>query len=185
LDALIVAGVSCPAPMDGAVVAILSAWNDGLAPGRARVALDRLDRLRRDDSAVAARLADTAARDVAIRAAHRAYDRGDLTAARRYMQRAAARGSGARVAHDLAALELAAGAGRRGGRLDQVIRALEAVAGEVPAALYNLGVARDRAGEPRRALDDYRRAKAAGIDAPGLDRRIQIKERLWTAGDHR
>jgi predicted negative regulator of RcsB-dependent stress response len=113
---------------------------------------------------------------VALEAAREAFNLGQLGQARRYLT--AARGANARVgndevAHNLAALDLAEG------KTDVAIQQLEKLAGKMPEALVNLGLAYDRKGDPVKALDAWRRAKKAGSRHPGLAEWIEAKERVY------
>jgi tetratricopeptide (TPR) repeat protein len=115
-----------------------------------------------------------AARDIALRSAEEAYDRGNvglaarqLAIAEKYDRRSP------ELRHNQAVLMLASG------RLDAAIEELRRLEGEVPEALVNLGVAYDKKGDAQRALDYYRRALAAGVRFAPLRGWIDAKERFW------
>ena len=77
------------------------------------------------------------------------------------------------MAHNLAVLDLA------DGNVDSAIAQLERVAGKVPEALVNLGIAYERKGDPVKALDAWRRARKAGVRFPQLAEWIESKERVY------
>ena len=173
-----VSGATCPfpSPADAQAVPILVAFTEGLGPKRGAKALERLTALATKASGPAAALLGTAIRVVALDAASDAYHDGDIAAARRYL--AAARTAKARVgtdevAHNLAVLELA------DGKLDSAIQQLERLAGKVPEALVNLGIAYERKGDHPKALEVWRRAKRAGVRFAPLPQWIDAKERIY------
>lgn len=170
-------GAGCPfaAPADKLAVPILEAWNDGLSRRRARVALRRLDALRKRATGPAQVLWQTAVRDVALRGAVEAYDSGDLATARRLVAAAssvAPRGA-ADVEQARAVMLLEAGT------LDGAIAALATIADEVPEAHLNLGIAWERKGDPLRAAHHFEAALAAGIKHPQLRAWVESKRRVW------
>ena len=77
------------------------------------------------------------------------------------------------VAHNLAVLDLA------DGHVDAAIPQLERIAGKVPEALVNLGIAFERKGDQPKALDAWRRAKKAGVRFAPLSEWIDAKERIY------
>lgn len=79
------------------------------------------------------------------------------------------------LAHNLAVIDLQEG--RAAGE-----RALERLAGRPPEALVNLGILRDRRGEPKKALDLYRQALQRGAKTPKLREWIDVKDRLFGEG---
>jgi len=174
-----ITGQSCPfpAPADTQAAPILAAFVDGLRPGRAGKALDKLTSLRA--TGVAAALQGTAVRVVALEAAQDAYRAGQLAQARKYLgiaKAANARVGGDEIAQDLAAIDLA------DGKLDAAIAELERQAQKLPEALVNLGIAYERKGEPQKALDAWRRARKAGVRFPQLTDWIDAKERIYGEG---
>jgi tetratricopeptide (TPR) repeat protein len=88
----------------------------------------------------------------------------------------AARGLGARgpsLEHNLAVLDLVQGRGA------QAARVLEGLGARVPEALMNLGIYFDRQGDPKKALDYYRRAYERGVRVARLRTWLDVKERLF------
>ncbi len=172
-------GQSCPfpPPADTQAAPILIAFTEGRSSAkRAGKALDRLTALGGKSSGPALVLLNTALRVVALEAAQDAYRSGQLGPARKYLN--AARGVNARigtdeVVHNLAALDLAEG------KLAAAIPQLERVAARVPEALVNLGIAYERKGDPRRALEAWRRARKAGVRFAPLAEWIESKERVY------
>ncbi|MCS6913243.1 MAG: tetratricopeptide repeat protein [Myxococcales bacterium] len=77
--------------------------------------------------------------------------------------------------HNLAVLDLIEGRGA-------AERTLERLGGRPPEALVNLGLLRDRRGEPKKALELYRRALEKGARVPRLREWIDVKERLLGGG---
>lgn len=57
--------------------------------------------------------------------------------------------------------------------------ALEALGGDPPEALVNIGILHDRAGRPRDAYDAWQRAKARGVQSRELQRWIDAKKRIY------
>jgi tetratricopeptide (TPR) repeat protein len=176
-----VAGQSCPfpSPADTQAVPILTAFVDGLTPRHASRALDKLTSLQSKAAGAAAALLGTAIRVVALDAAQEAYRDGDLGAARRYLSTAKAANAkvGAdELAHNLAVIDLA------DGHVDAAIAELERLAGKVPEAWVNLGIAYERKGDQQRALDAWQRAKKAGVRFTALPEWIDAKERIYGGG---
>jgi tetratricopeptide (TPR) repeat protein len=184
-----VGGRSCrfPPPADLQITPILSALVDGLSPRRAGRSLERLAALAARSSGVAAGLAATAIRVVALEAAADAYRRDNLALARKLL--ATARGATARVggdevAHDLVAIDLADGLASGSGRgiadrkLDAAIAQLERLAPRMTEALVALGIAYERKGDPRKALEAWRRARKGGSRFAPLAEWIEAKERI-------
>ena len=121
-------------------------------------------------------LLNTAIRVVALEAAQDAYRGGSLSQTRKYLN--AAKNVNSRVgvdelAHNIAALDLAEG------NVDAAINGLERVAGKLPEALVNLGIAYERKGDPLKALDAWRRARKAGARFAPLSDWIESKERIY------
>ncbi|MBA2542880.1 MAG: hypothetical protein H0V17_24755, partial [Deltaproteobacteria bacterium] len=173
-----ITGQSCPfpPPADTQAAPILVAFSEGLNPRRAGKSLDKLTALGGKSTGPAAVLLNTSIRVVALEAAREAFNTGQLAAARRYLTQA--RNANARVGndevlHNLAALDLAEG------KVDAAIAQLDKLAGKLPEALVNLGIAYDRKGEPQKALDAWRRAKRAGARFAPLNDWIESKERIY------
>ncbi len=173
-----ITGQSCPfpPPLDTQAAPILVAFTEGLNPKRAGKALERLTQLGGKSSGVAANLLGTAIRVVALNAAQDAYRSGALPQADKYL--ATARGAAARIGSDeiaqnIAVLDLAEN------RVDNAIGQLERLAGKVPEALVNLGIAYERKGDQAKALDAWKRAKKAGVRFPPLNDWIESKERIY------
>ncbi|MCE9580399.1 MAG: tetratricopeptide repeat protein [Deltaproteobacteria bacterium] len=178
LRALGTAPCPFPAPADVQAVPILTALNDGLRPRRAEAALAKLATLQRSATGAARALVVTAVRVVALRAADDAYRAGDLKKATRYLASARtveSRLGADELAHNQAVVELASG------RTAAAIPVLERLAGRVPEALVNLGIAYDRQGEPQKALEAWRRARKAGVGFAALGDWIAAKERIYGA----
>lgn len=74
-----------------------------------------------------------------------------------------------RVAMDRAALSLDKGD----------LGVMEGLGGNPPEALINLGIIYDQLGRPKDAYDAWVRAKARGIQVPGLQRWIEAKKRIY------
>lgn len=168
-----------PPPADTQASAILIAFTDGLEPRRAARALDRLTALASKASGITAQMLGTATRIVAINAAQDAYRKGRFARARQYLAIAktanAAAGSD-EIAHDIAVIDVAEG------RYDAAITALERLAGKLPEALVNLGLAYERKGDHARALDAWRRARKANVRFPQLTDWLDAKERIYGEG---
>ncbi len=176
-----VAGQSCPfpPPADTQAVPILNAFIDGLSPRHAARALDKLTSLGAKATGPAAALLGTAIRVVALDAAQDAYHDGQLAQARKFL--GTAKAANARVgvdelAHNLAVLDLA------DGHVDAAIGELERLAGKVPEAWVNLGIAYERKGDHQRALDAWQHAKKAGVRFAALPEWIDAKERIYGGG---
>ena len=172
-----VQGQSCPfpSPADTQAAPILAAFTEGRNPKRASKALDKLQALAPKSTGPAAALLGTSIRVVALEAAQDAYRGGSSSQARRFLniaKNANSRVGTDEVAHNLAVLDLA------DGNLDAAIAGLERVAGKVPEALVNLGIAYERKGDPAKALDAWRRAKKANVRFPQLADWIESKERV-------
>jgi tetratricopeptide (TPR) repeat protein len=75
--------------------------------------------------------------------------------------------------HNLAVIDLFFG------RVPAAEKVFQAVVSRVPEALVNLGIIRDRQGDGRGALEQYRRASERGVRSPKLKEWIDVKERLW------
>ncbi|HEX7701992.1 MAG TPA: hypothetical protein VF403_14750, partial [Kofleriaceae bacterium] len=56
---------------------------------------------------------------------------------------------------------------------------LEALAGNPPESLVDLGIVYDMLGKPKEAYDAWNRAKSRGVTAPGLQRWIDAKKRIY------
>jgi hypothetical protein len=56
---------------------------------------------------------------------------------------------------------------------------LEALGGNPPESLIDLGIVYDMLGKPKEAYDAWNRAKAKGATAPGLQRWIDAKKRIY------
>ncbi len=56
---------------------------------------------------------------------------------------------------------------------------LEALAGNPPESLVDLGIVYDMIGKPKEAFDAWQRAKARGVVVPGLQRWIDAKKRIY------
>jgi tetratricopeptide (TPR) repeat protein len=56
---------------------------------------------------------------------------------------------------------------------------LEALAGNPPESLVNLGIVYDMAGKPKEAYDTWQRAKARGVNARDLQKWIDAKKRIY------
>ena len=74
-----------------------------------------------------------------------------------------------RIDLDRAALALG------GGKLGE----LEAMNGNPPESLVDLGIVYDMIGKPREAYDSWTKAKAKGVAAPGLQKWIDAKKRIY------
>jgi len=173
-----VSGQSCPfpPPADTQAAPILIAFTEGRNAKRAGKALDKLTALAGKSSGPAAVLLNTSIRVVALEAAQDAYRGGQLAQVRKYLNAAKAVTSRVGVdelAHNLAALDLA------DGQVDAAINGLERVAGKLPEALINLGIAYERKGDPLKALDAWRRARKAGARFAPLNDWIESKERIY------
>jgi tetratricopeptide (TPR) repeat protein len=173
-----VSGQSCPfpPPADTQAAPILIAFTEGRNAKRAGKALDKLNALAGKSSGPAAVLLNTAIRVVALEAAQDAYRGGSNSQARKYLN--SARNVNSRVgtdelAHNLAVLDLA------DGNYDSAIAQLERVAGKIPEALVNIGIAYERKGDPVKALDAWRRAKRANVRFAPLNDWIESKERIY------
>ncbi|MEO8551290.1 MAG: tetratricopeptide repeat protein, partial [Kofleriaceae bacterium] len=59
------------------------------------------------------------------------------------------------------------------------VNELEALAGNPPESLVDLGIVYDMMGRPKEAYDAWVRAKARGVTAPGLQRWIDAKKRIY------
>ncbi len=173
-----ISGQSCPfpPPADTQAAPILIAFTEGLRDQRrAAKALDKLTALGGKSTGPAAVLLNTSIRVVALEAARDAFNAGQYSAARRYLNQARsanARVGNDEVAHNLAAVDLAEG------KVDAAIAQLERLAGKLPEALVNLGIAYDKKGDPQKALDAWRRAKRAGSRYAPLNDWIEAKERI-------
>lgn len=174
-----ITGQSCPfpPPADTQAAPILVAFTEGIRdPRRASKSLDKLTALGGRSTGPAAVLLGTSIRVVALEAARDAFNSGQWAAARRYLlqaRNANARVGNDEVAHNLAAVDLAEG------KVDLAIAQLEKLAGKLPEALLNLGIAYDKKSEPQKALDAWRRAKRAGARHPNLNDWIEAKERIY------
>ena len=173
-----VSGQSCPfpPPLDTQAAPILVAFTEGLQPKRAAKALDRLTALGGKSAGAAAALLGTAMRVVALNAAQDAYHDGQVAQARKFLATAKAANAkvGAdEVAHNLAVLDLA------DGKVDLAIQQLDRLAGKVPEALVNLGIAYERKGDHVKALDAWRRAKKLNVRFAPLPEWIDAKERIY------
>jgi len=173
-----VQGQSCPfpSPADTQAAPILAAFTEGRTAKRASRALDRLQALAPKAIGPASALLATSIRVVALEAAQDAYRGGSSTQARRFLtiaKNANSRVGTDEVAHNLAVLDLA------DGNVDAAIAVLERVAGKVPEALVNLGIAYERKGDPVKALDAWRRARKANVRFPQLADWIESKERIY------
>jgi tetratricopeptide (TPR) repeat protein len=174
----VVSGQSCPfpPPADTQAAPILIAFTEGLNPRRAGKALDRLTLLTGKSTGPAAALLGTSMRVVALEATRDAYGNNQLAQARKYLT--TARSANARVGNDEVALNLAV-LDLAEGRIDSAIGQLERLAGKLPEALVNLGIAYERKGEPQKALDAWRRARKSGSRFPQLVDWIESKERIY------
>ncbi|MBL9020459.1 MAG: tetratricopeptide repeat protein [Myxococcales bacterium] len=176
-----VQGQSCPfpSPADTQAAPILAAFTEGRTPKRASKALDKLQALAPKATGPAAALLGTSIRVVALEAAQDAYRSGQSAQARRFLniaKNASSRVGTDEVAHNLAVLDLA------DGNVDAAIAGLERVAGKVPEALVNLGIAYERKGDPVKALDAWRRARKANVRFAQLGDWIESKERVYGEG---
>jgi hypothetical protein len=169
-------------------VPILAAFAEGLDPQRAGGAFDRLTGLARKASGPAKQLVASAIRVVAVEAAAEAYRRGRIAATRRYLVAARSDAGGAgdardaqlggdELAYDLALLDVTEAVA--GPKLDAVIAQLERLAPRLPEALVTLGLAYERSGQPRKALEAWRRARKAGLRFAPLAAWIDWKQRMY------
>jgi len=166
----------CPfvAPADELGVPILIAWNEGASLKKAKTALKRLEALRKKASGVAEPLARLAGKDIALRAAQEAYEGGSLKSAATYLSEAKLYDKRSpELAHNLAVIDLA------NGKLDAAIEALENIADDVPEAYVNLGIAYEKKGDARKALEYWRKAVDKGAHHGPLKDWIETKERFW------
>jgi tetratricopeptide (TPR) repeat protein len=65
------------------------------------------------------------------------------------------------------------------GRTDTAERGFEGVGNKPPEALANLGIINDRKGDPKKALELYKRAVDRGARSPRLKEWIDVKERMF------
>lgn len=156
---------------------VLESLGHGLTERRARREISRLESLYRRSSGPARDLVASAVRVLATSAALSAYASGRLSDAERYLA------SAARVEkpelspetrHNQAALDVA-----RTRNLAAAMAALEELSTRVPEALVNLGVASDRSGEPRQALEFYERARERRVRFAPLAEWIAAKRRVF------
>jgi hypothetical protein len=56
---------------------------------------------------------------------------------------------------------------------------LEALGGNPPESLVDLGIVYDMLGKPKEAFDAWNKAKARGVNAPGLQKWIDAKKRIY------
>lgn len=156
---------------------VLDALGRGLAERRARREIARLESLYRRSSGPARDLVASAVRVLATSAALSAYSSGRLGDAERYLA------SAARVEkpelspetrHNQAVLDIA-----RERNIPAALAALEELSTRLPEALVNLGVASDRRGEPRQALDFYERARERRVRFAPLAEWIAAKRRVF------
>ena len=173
-----VSGQRCPfpPPADMQAAPVLIAFTEGRTAKRAGKSLERLTAMAGKSSGPAAVLLNTAIRVVALEAAQDAYRGGSTAQARKYLT--SARNANSRVgtdelAHNLAVLDLA------DGNYDSAIQQLERVAGKIPEALVNIGIAYERKGDPLKALDAWRRARRANVRYAPLSDWIESKERIY------
>jgi tetratricopeptide (TPR) repeat protein len=156
---------------------VLEALGNGLTERRARREIARLESLYRRSSGPARDVVASAVRVLATSAALSAYTRGRLSDAERYLA-AAARVEKPELSpetrHNQAALDVA-----RGRDLPAATAALEELSARLPEALVNLGVASDRRGEPRQALDYYERARERRVRFAPLAEWIAAKRRVF------
>lgn len=88
----------------------------------------------------------------------------------------AAKGMGARGAsleHNLAVIDLVEGRGA------QAARVMEGLGGRPAESYMNLGIYHDRQGDPKKAMDYYRRAVDRGVRHARLRTWLDVKERLF------
>ncbi len=167
----------CPfvTPADRLAVPILIAWNEGTQIAYADKALKRLEAIRKLASGPARPLVREAARVITLRAAAELYAKGNVGKARAYLAKARKYEDtpSAELLHDEAVMLL------EDGQLDAAIAGLEAVAADVPEAYVNLGVAWERKGNSKKALEQYRRAATANVRFAPLRKWIAAKERIW------
>lgn len=162
------------APADELGIPILIAWNEDSNPTRARRALDRLETLRRRATGVAEPLLRQAGGDIALRAAADAYNSGNIKSSAAFLKIAKTYDKRSpELTHNEAVLDIATGA------VDSAISALNSIAGEVPEARVNLGIAWEKKGEPLRALAAWK--AASGVRFAHLKDWIEAKERFWGA----
>ena len=76
--------------------------------------------------------------------------------------------------HNLAALDL------NDGKIASAEKTFDALGQKPPEALANLGIVRDKQGDPKKALDLYRRAIDRGVRSPRVKEWIDVKERILT-----
>jgi tetratricopeptide (TPR) repeat protein len=108
------------------------------------------------------------------------YQKGDEKRAETFLRSAAkvpTRGEKRDLEHNLAVVDLASGKGA------QAEKVFDQLAGKPPESLVNLGILRDRQGDPRKALELYKRAQERGAKAPKLKEWIDVKERLFAGGE--
>jgi tetratricopeptide (TPR) repeat protein len=104
------------------------------------------------------------------------YQKSDEKRAEQYLksaQRVPAKGDRRELDHNLAVLDLVAG------RTQQAEKVLDALNGRPAESLVNLGIVRDKQGDPKKALELYKRAMDKGARAPKLREWIDVKERLF------
>ncbi len=169
-----------PAPADKLAVPILTAFNEGAELSRAQKAFASLDNLRKSAKGVAEPLLDGAVRWIALQAAADAYQRGQLSQVKKFLARARKIKGASRsqeLAHDLAVLDL------EEGRLDAAIAALEKLVNDVPESLINLGLAYEKKGQSRRALEVWDIALSSGrVRFPQLKGWVAAKQRIFGTG---
>jgi tetratricopeptide (TPR) repeat protein len=167
-----------PAPADVQAVPILIAFVEGRTERKAARALAKLQAIDAKASGPIKSLVATAIRVIALESADDAYRRGKTAQAKKLLaeaKRVQSRAGADELAHNLAVVDIA------DGKLDAAIAALEK--SKLPEALVNLGVAYDRKGDPRKALDAWRKARRAGAKHGPLGDWIESKEQIYGGGD--
>lgn len=157
-------------------MSVLESLGRGASSRRARREIDRLEALHRRSSGPERDMVANAVRVLATSAALSAYASGRLSDAERFLT-AAARVEKPELSletrHNLAALDVA-----RGRNLPAATAELEALSARVPEALIHLGVASDRRGAPRQALELYERARERRARFAPLAEWIAAKRRV-------
>lgn len=159
------------------IMSVLESLGRGLTERRARREIARLESLYRRSSGPARATVASAVRVLATSAALSAYASGRLSDAERYLAAAARVEKPAlspETRHNQAALDVA-----RARNLPAATAALEELSARVPEALVNLGVASDRRGEPRQALEFYERARERRVRFAPLAEWIAAKRRVF------
>jgi tetratricopeptide (TPR) repeat protein len=172
-------GCALRAPYDKAGLEFFVAYAQYRDPGRREAAAKTFSRLAAKAAGPLANVLRDLVRSSYELDGYDAWARGDEKGAALRLRTAArltTKGERRELDHNLAVIDMTEG------RYVAAEKLFEELGPRPPEALVNLGILVDRQGDPKRALDLYKKAADRGARAPKLREWIDVKERLMAGG---